>query len=424
MTRNEKEPISVMMEENTPQNYTMKILFGPMFGSELHLPADDYFLIINPGLAPQDQAAVHTSSQEHAAHYTQNTLYIPCDKPSPNIELRLSQYFNEGEEGETGVRVEVQDVNGSYTTMLKENEIFTHEHVCFAFKRSEDEWTEEIKKFNFPSAVEPELTVTEKINIFNSKKRRAIIIGSIIFVLLVISAAVVWYKHAEYDRRLLSLNEILAGSPSPLEIVKSRDEKSIYVLAHKLPEMEWAQEALHKIKDNTNVIPVWLNKQRQNVIAQMSKSGYPVLQIDYHSPQHPVVAIYRQLTVNEEANLKAAALKKIPFAQDIRTIVKTKAQLLKDARQGLDRLHIYYRQIDTTTGYALVVRDALSDTSLSALQKFIKSFHQQWGNTVITFSINLDENWLQNKSYVDSNNGYLFLNPRHWYFPLKSGDLN
>jgi len=422
MNSNEKEPISVMMEENTQQNYTLKILFGPMFGCELHLPADDYFLIINAGLELQDKTAVQTSSQEHAAYYTQNTLYIPCDKPSPNIILRLSEYLNNEEE--TGVRVEVQDVNGSFNTTLKENEIFTHEHICFAYKRSEDEWTEEIKSFNYPTIVEPELTVDDKINIFNTKKRRAIIFGSILFLILLIFAIVIWYKNAEYDRRVFTLNEVLAGAPAPLEIVKSRDHQSIYVLAHKLPEMEWAQEALYKIKDDTHVVPVWLSQHKQTVITDMSKSGYPVLQIDYTTPQHPVVAIYRQLTINEEANLKAAALKQIPFAQDIRTTVKTKDQLLKDARQGLDRLHIYYRQIDTTTGYALVVRDALSDTSLSALQKFIKGFHQQWGNSVITFSINLDENWLQNKSYVDSNNGYLFLNPRHWYFPIKHGDLN
>lgn len=411
-----------MMEENTQQNYTLKILFGPMFGSELHLPADDYFLIINAGLALQDTTATQTSSQEHAAHYMQNTLYIPCDKASPNILLRLSEYLHTEEE--TGVRVEVQDINGSFNTLLKENEIFKHEHVCFAFKRSEDEWSEEIKTFNYPTVAEPELTDTDKIHIFNTKKRRAIIIGTILFIMLLILAVVVWYKNAEYDRHVLTLNEVLAGAPAPLEIVKSRDQKSIYVLAHKLPEMEWAQEALFKIKDETQVIPVWLNNQRQNVITNMSKSGYPVLQIDYTKPQHPVVAIFRQLTINEEANLKAAALKQIPFAQDIRTMVKTKEQLLKDARQGLDRLHIYYRQINTATGYALVVRDALSDTSLSALQKFIKEFHNQWGNNVISFSINLDENWLQNKSYLDSNDGYLFLNPRHWYFPIKHGDLN
>lgn len=411
-----------MMEENIQQNYTLKILFGPMFGCELHLPADDYFLIINAGLALQDKTAVQTSSQEHAAYYMQNTLYIPCDTASPNIILRLSEYLNNEEE--TGVRVEVQDVNGSFNTTLKENEIFTHEHICFAYKRSEDEWAEDIKTFNYPAVVEPELTDDDKINIFNTKKRRAIIIGSILFLVLLILAAVVWYKNAEYDRRVLSLNEILAGAPAPLEIVKSRNQESIYVLAHKLPEMEWAQEALIKIKDDTPVVPVWLNQHRQTVITQLSKTGQPVLQIDYTTPRHPVVAIYRQLTINEEANLKAAALKEIPFAQDIRTTVKTKDQLLKDARQGLDRLHIYYRQINTSTGYALVVRDALSDTSLSALQKFIKEFHQHWGNSVITFSVNLDENWLQNKSYVDSHNGYLFLNPRHWYFPLNNGDLN
>ncbi|EDA8457966.1 hypothetical protein A4K18_24395, partial [Salmonella enterica subsp. enterica serovar Bredeney] len=34
--------------------------------------------------------------------------------------------------------------------------------------------------------------------------------------------------------------------------------------------------------------------------------------------------------------------------------------------------------------------------------------------------INLNENWLQNKSYLENINGdgYVFLDPSHWYFPL------
>lgn len=400
------------------EKFTLKVLFGPMFGCELHLPADDYFLVINPGLALQDNATATMSSGVHAAAYTQNTLYIPCDIPSPNIILRLSALFRD-EESDEGYRLEVQGVDRSYPALLKENEVFVHEHIRLAIKRNEDDWRAEIKNFNLSQTLDAEFSEQEKPQKFNGKKNNALIFCSIILLFLVITSCVIWYKKLESERQVLTLNEALAGAPMPVNIVRCRDNNIIYVLTQSFQAMEWTREALFKLQDNNRVVPVWLTQQRNEVISQLANAGYPVLQIDYSKPQQPEIALYRGLTLQEEKKFKAIVLQKIPFALDIKVLVKTKAQLLQEARQGLDRLHIYYRQINSTGGYALVVRDALSDSALRSLQHFIKQFNHQWGSRVINFSINLDENWLQDKSYVDSSNGYLFLNPRHWYFPLK-----
>lgn len=405
------------------KKFTLKVLFGPMFGCELHLPADDYFLIINPGLALQDNATGTMSLGDHAAAYTQNTLYLPCDMPSPNIILHLSAIFRD-EESDEGYRLEVQGINRSYPALLKENEVFVHEHIRFAIKRSEDDWPAEIKNFNLPPALDAKFSEQEKLEEFKAKKKHVFILGSILFFLLVITAGVIWYKKLESDRQVLTLNEVLAGAPMPVDIVRGRNNNLIYVLTQNFQAMEWTREALFKLQGKNSVVPVWLTQQRNEVISQLANAGYPVLQIDYSKPQHPVITIYRELTLQEQQYFNAIVLQKIPFALDIKIQVKTKTQLLQEARQGLDRLHIDYRQINSTSGYALVVRDALSDTALRSLQHFIKQFNHQWGSRVINFSINLDENWLQDKSYVDSANGYLFLNPRHWYFPLKHGDLN
>lgn len=421
MNSNMKVTTGDVLNQEANRNFTLKVLFGPMYGCELHLPADDYFFIINPGLSLHDDSG--SDSREHAAQYTQKVLYIPCDMPSPNILLRLSQPI-EDEKNNNVYRLEVQDVSGSYLADLHENEIFSHGHIRFAFKRSEDEWPEEIQNFNLPREPEPALFYKNTIRSFYARKHRSLFISSIILIILIAIASLIWYEKLEKDRQIYSLSEALAGSPSPLEIVKSRDGGMIFVLARNFPQMEWVQEALIKFKENKNVTPVWLKKKNAEVIAQLIKLGFPILQLDSTTPQHPVVAVYQKLSDAEEQKLKAAVLQKIVFARDITIIVKTKIQLLNEARQGLDRLHIPYRQINTTTGYALVVRDALSDSVLSALRHFIKNYEHQWGNSVINFSINLDEDWLQNKSYLDSSNGYLFLNPRHWYFPLKQRDIN
>lgn len=407
----------------TKKSYTLKVLFGPMFGCELNLPADDYFIIINQGIAIDDAGSAAISSGEHAAAYTHNTLYIPCDRPSPNLILRLSAPAEDGE-GPGSFRIEVQDENNSFPTTINENEIFTREHIRFALKRSEDEWPESVRNFALPPNVDAEFNAQETIAEFNAKKHHTLIVGAAILLVLIITAAVIWYKKLESDRQVLNLNEALAGAPAAIDIYRGRENSTIYVLASKYQALEWVKEALFKLGENNNVTPLWLVQHQKATVEALIKSGYPVVQIDYGKPQHPVIILWQDLSPIQREQLTSLALKKIPFALDIQVFIKSKQQLLQDARQGLDRMHIHYRQITSPSGYALVIRDALSDNALSALQRFINDFNRQWGTHIINFSINLNENWLENKSYLDSSNGYLFLNPRHWYFPLKQGDIN
>lgn len=407
----------------TKKSYTLKVLFGPMFGCELNLPADDYFIIINQCIAIDDTGSTAISSGEHAAAYTYNTLYIPCDRPSPNLILRLSAPAEEGE-GPGNFRVEIQDQNNSFPTTVYENDIFTREHIRFALKRSEDEWSESIRNFSLAPNLDAEFKGQETIAEFNAKKHHTLIVGAAILLILMISAAVIWYKKLESDSQVLNLNETLAGAPAAIDIYRGRENSTIYVLATNYQALEWVKEALFKLGENNNVVPLWLVQHQKATSEVLIKSGYPVVQIDYSKPQHPVIILWQALSPAQQEQLTSLALQKIPFALDVQVFIKSKQQLLQDARQGLDRMHIHYRQINSPSGYALVIRDALSDNALLALQRFIKDFNRQWGTHIINFSINLNENWLENKSYLDSSNGYLFLNPRHWYFPLKQGDIN
>lgn len=405
------------------KSYTLKVLFGPMFGCELNLPADDYFIIINQSIGIDCASNAVISSGEHAAAYTHNTLYIPCDRPSPNLILRLSSPAEDGEDPGS-FRLEVQDENNSFPTIINENEIFSREHIRFALKRSEDEWPESVRHFVLPANDDAEFNGRETIAEFNAKKHNTLIVGAAILLVLMITAAVIWYKKLESDRQVLNLNEALAGAPAAIDIYRGRDNGKIYVLASKYQALEWVKEALFKLGENNNVIPLWLVQHQKATSELLIKSGYPVVQIDYTRPQHPVIILWQDLSPVQREQLTSLALQKIPFALDIQVFIKSKQQLLLDARQGLDRMHINYRQINSPSGYALVIRDALSDNALSALQRFINDFNRQWGTHIINFSINLNENWLENKSYLDSSNGYLFLNPRHWYFPLNQGDIN
>ena len=410
-----------MRNEEVTKHYSLKILFGPMFGCELYLPADDYFIIINPGVTLLDKNIELETERDHAVHYASNTLYIPCDISSPNITLFLSDPTIDGEH--LYFNIEVHDEQGNCRkSSFKSNDIFTHEHIKIAVKCSDDVWSPDIKNHHLM----PSLTASGYDSTRRKIRNKKILATfcTVFFVFLVIGLLSFFsYYKVSSDKQLISLSEVFSGAPGSLEIVKGHNDKYIYILAQNFQDMEWAKEAVNKLSEHNNLIPVLLSNSKKNIITELYNTGYPVLQLDFSSPTHPVLTMYRTLSSDDELALKNIVFEKIPFAHSIDFNIKTKEHLINEARQGLERLNIHYRQINMNDGYSLVVRDALNDNTLNALRNFIHKFDQQWGSTVITFSINLDENWLQNKSYVDSSSGYLFLNPRHWYFPLKNKEF-
>lgn len=409
-----------MINEELTKNHSLKILFGPMFGCELHLPANNYFLIVNPASRLQDKASELVTDSEHAVHYAENTLFIPCDLISPNISLYLSDCYQDDES--FYFHIEIHDENGqNYKSTFRKNEVFIHEHIKLAIKDSDEEWSDDIK--NYQSLPLITAIKTDNINTITSKKKLVTVLTALLISAILLFLGIFLFYKISADQQVISLSEALSGAPAPLEIVKGRENNKIYILAQKSLEMTWAKEAIHKMNNKDNFLIVLLSKNKIDLIDDLSKMGYPILQFDFSSAQYPVLAIHHALTPKEELDLRKVIFQKIPYALSLEFIVKTKEQLLSDARQGLDRLNISYRLIKTATGYSLVIRDNLSDNALNSLYQFISNFTQQWGNAVITFPINLDENWLQNKSYVDSSKGYLFLNPRHWYFPLNNKEF-
>lgn len=424
MISNMEKSITTEYLVHNESNFTLKILFGPMFGCELHLTAEDYFLIINSKNSLFPANAEVALEHAHSAHYTYNTLYIPYDLPAPNILFRLSSLS--GYEGEKAVGIDVYGLSDTYTTELCENEIFTHENICFAFKQSRDKWSDKIINYKPLNAKRNNRSESDDLLATKKTKRLTFLFLSVMLVTsLVITFFYFYNSHAsQYDNRIATLNKELSGNSMSFNIVKGRDDEVIFVLVSQKHEMEWLKEALSKLNENSRVVPVWLAQQKKTVVSQLVQAGHPVLQIDDSLPLHPVIAVHRQLEKIEEESLKSDVLKKIPYALGAEVLFIPKENLLTEARNGLDSLNIQYRQVKASTGYSLIIRDALSDVILLRLSDFIENFRSKWGSEMINFSVNLDDNWLLNKSYIDSNDGYLFLNPRHWYFPLNLGDIS
>ncbi|NEG59863.1 PrgH/EprH family type III secretion apparatus protein [Pantoea agglomerans] len=400
-----------MSHHSQNKDYTLKVLFGPLYGCELTLPPASYFFIVNSEGSGSAQPTVTeqlSAEQQHCAQYAANTLYIPGNQPAPNFTLHLAKTAED--DAEQGFLVEILDADDSASVRIKENEIFTHGSICFALKQSDAQWSEEV--INFQRRLDTDNHADTVITV-HKKNFNKYVLGIIAILLL---ATICWYVEVNRAPPVVSLNKVFENAPTHVELIASRDGKAVYALANEHQTVEWVQAVIHKRDSGSKLILFDVASESESLIARFSRAGYPVLQIDFSSPAQPVIALYREMKASERKAFKQFVLQKIPFASDFGTRVRTKEQLRQDASTILDRLNIYYRVIKTPDGYAFIVQDALSDTALAGLQRFIHNFNRQWGDSIISFSFNMNEDWLRDKSYLDSSSGYIFLNPKHWYF--------
>lgn len=401
------------------ESFTLKILFGPMFGCELNLPADNYFFNIHPQIK---QSNIDDDVQEgiaNMASFACKTLYIPCEVDSENLRLYLTEKLEI--DGKHGYQVDILGPDNSQTALIEENVFFQQGNIRLALKKHHEEWSDEISTHNWAKASQTHSSsesLSEKTKNKNTKKYSFFFL---ILTLFFVSIYLAWYNFSLQSSHIVSLNTILAGSPAPLKIIKS--DNDIYIFGEGYQEITWLRDVLYKLNETTKVIPVWTSRTRKEVIKYLHNKGFPVLQLDLTLPEFPQLYTYRKLDNEQETSLKTQAHKSLPYAKRIDVFFKDSESLVKQAQHGLERIQILYRCVTTDSGFALIIRDDLSDSALNALNIFITDFYNQWGDQIVSFSINMNENILKDKSYLNAKEGYLFISPKHWYFPLNKKDI-
>lgn len=397
-------------------SYTLKILFGPMYGSDLILPPKTYSIII--GRSQSLMIDAQGDEQGHACQYAHNTLFIPYEARHINMTLHLpasDETVAKGKDGDEGdYALEINDPEAPQQRWVTHNAVFSDGDIHFAIKRSEEEWHQDISEFKQPTPNHPPARDTSAA--WDTLRKRRVLVASVLAIFMLLIAAAIGVRYYRTSHQIISLTAALAGSPSPVTLLQGNDGK-IYALARQYRDLQWLNAALAKRPNAAEVVPLWLTQVSQDITNTLRLEGVPVLRLDMAHPDSPVLLVLEGMTPAKQSALRKKLLAMLPFAKSLEFRSFSKNFLVQQARQALDRMHIVYRQVATPFGLSYLIHDQLNDNTMAELQGFMEAYYSQWGSEFITFSINLDENWLLDKSYLAAPNGYVFVNPHNWYFP-------
>lgn len=393
-------------------SYTLKILFGPMYGSDLILPPNTYSIIIGRSQALMIDA--QGDEQGHACHYAHNTLFIPYDARHVNMALHLPAIQETGEEGQDSFTLEINDPEDPQQRRVTHNAVFSDGDIHFAVKRADEEWHQDISDFKQPGALPAPGGDTDAT--WDTLRKRRVLVAGVVAVIMLLIAAAIGVRYYRTSHQIISLTAALAGSPSPVTLLQGNDGK-IYALASHYRDLQWLKAALAKRPNAADVVPLWLTQTAQDITNSLRLEGVPVLRLDMAHPATPVLLVLEDMTQAKQNALRKKLLPRLPYAKTLGFRSFSKNFLVQQAKQGLNRMHIVYRQVATPFGFSFLIHDQLNDNTMAELQGFMETFYSQWGSDFITFSINLDENWLRDKSYLAAPNGYVFVNQHNWYFP-------
>lgn len=384
------------------EQVTLKVLFGAMYGCDFHLSKDNYFILTNTGvgeggkLGENDKYNCATS-----VDFYYKTLYIPFNEQSHNFLLKF--------QGSSPDEYEIDicdENNGIRSYHVKYNSLFFYDGIRIAIKRECDVWSDNV--------------IAYYQNQNQTLKKRSVTGYILFFSMFIIASVLGFYNLSESKNPKDMLNTFLSGLAlsSSVKIIESKVNHRIYILTQDISDMNYIQGNIGNKKEY--IIPIYLPELKKKIVDDLYTAGNPIIQIDFSKPQQPVLYLSQKVGNNEINNIKHFVLEKAPFVKIVNFLICDKKVLLTQAQQGLQRLNVLFRLISTPDGYALIAQGALDEHQLFALNNFINEFYEQWGDKIINFSVTLDENILQNKSYVEPFNsgGYIFLSPRHWFFPL------
>ncbi|MGJ7515650.1 PrgH/EprH family type III secretion apparatus protein [Pseudomonas baetica] len=218
------------------------------------------------------------------------------------------------------------------------------------------------------------------------------------------------------------IRALIAGASAEVEVLRGRDE-SVYVFVSSERDASWSRQVL--MRHNTLNGKVLVMDQERRRLEQLLTDHDPQLawhSIDLKAPSQPRLLLSTQrnlLTPDKQKELLDALLEVAPYAQDIAVQLQDDHRLAELAEEGLQRLSLGFSRVEQGDSVTFAVTGNLQDSQWAAARQYVDSFYRQWGDRYVHFTVELQDDSLEGKSFQTGPQGYIKMTSSSWHFPTQ-----
>lgn len=423
-------------------HYELRILFGPMFGVDLLLPKQEsVFVFVGPETA------------QSASQFATNALTIPHHKSGINFRISFDTHVNDSEAADeddspadmddmevspqrsmahdqdvTGdpLRFNVEWINGNDVTVESGvlNSVCQFEDIAFAVRLNDTPWSDAVRQFLVRPAgaletsdVAADLLVPAGHT--GRRTRRFAVMACIAVALVALSSGLLTSFFAD-RARLNQLAAVFDNGTARNELI-TKDGK-VYVIARTQSDLEWNKQIALRFPAAQRPVVTSVDDLRaksEQVLDQHNVDYFTVLFDKVDEPELILVAHKGedQETFNKRIAEATRLLKGVlPFAKGLHIREKTLDTITGIAGAELTRIPVTYSRIESGGYVTFFITGYITDYALSAVSDLVKGFSHDWGHRKVRFGLALKTTWLDGKSRQVGEDGYVLVDPGHWYF--------
>lgn len=291
------------------------------------------------------------------------------------------------------------------------------EGVYFALKQHADQvWSKEIQQFNVAGSGpdDGEEPMPEK--------RQWHIPSLVAIILAILLVAFAGYQYYSEQLRHNDLSHILGGETRDYQISKGRD--GWYVFANDTGKRDWARRALIRAGEAQNTVVITKSDESARIAYLIGELRpdvkFHVIRMD--NPFLPEIVLSKErggLKNDADYNVfRELLLSKMMYASGITFSHLSDRVVASQAEQAMRKTAATFSREQNADSVTFIARGALDDNELNQLKTTVQQFNQRWQGNYIRFAVELENDWLKGKSYQYGADGYIKMNPKHWYFPL------
>lgn len=407
--------------------FNIKILSGPMYGSELDLPQEKIFFVVAnqnmPGIFNQEK-----SIGETVGSTMENTLIIPASQASPNflLDLTLSTAANSvkddennmDSESEEQVQATLYTETGLEELFLPLQQVVSLGNLRLAIKKSAQAWDEAVTNFLKDGPVKNITNQTDLTALDTPPIKKETLINNCflkwgiglaaLFIILIAAFLLIKINHFEK----VSQKEQLIGEG--IQSLTATDGFT-YLLIDGQNLTAWKRTLSRQNMINEITRLRTISQEIKLAKQSLDNANLPFWKITLQDPTKPEVLTSNQITHETEQKIILAIKTALPYANKV-VIKKVSAEtIIQQAISLLDASGMPYTIQHGSNAVSITLRGTFDDQQLNTANKLINRFYRQWGDRLVTFKLELIDELLKGGTKKGAN-GTIEYKQQHIYF--------